>query len=668
VHAPRKALHAFAPPQQPTPERKRDGTAAALQSAMQANHDEVLMQASWRSGDRAVSVTGAGGSLGRALIARLASVGIPVKGLVRTGKAAAHLQQDGATPVIGDLRNAESLATLFEGTDVAFHLAAWIMHPFDPQLARAINVDGTRDVIRAAAKAGCKRVVFASSIAVYGPKLEGACTEETAPWSVGDPYSDTKAEAEKVAREEAKAAGIELVILRPSFIYGPASPPWTVGPFKLISKGVPVVIGDGNDVLDAVYVDDVARAFEHAGFEPKAAGETFNIGGQVTTWNEFIGHYARMAGVKMRRLPAGIARFGTRAGAFVSRMFGRRPRVIPEMVGVMTSRATFPSDKAKRLLGYQPQVSLEEGMARTRRWLREAGLLKRSMVVLVTGAASGLGRATARELHRRGLEVWATDLRLADLQSLRDEGMRTLAIGVSSDASVRDGIAAIERVSGSIDVVINVAGIMRPGPVEVQSLDEFQAQFEVNALGPIRVARAVSPAMRRRGGGRIVNVSSTNGFISTPFMGSYAGSKHALEAYSDALRMELKPWGVDVVVVQPAAMNTGIAARARHVLRAAYANESTGWGPYMDYFINSNAMGDQMAEPVERMARTVVKVALSKKSVSRVRALQAKFSKFFSLLPSALTDRVLGNMAGLNRPEARLSQGKGGWVAALPER
>lgn len=598
----------------------------------------------------AAAVTGAGGSLGRALIRRLAASGWSVTGLVRRERDAAALGQLGATAVLGDVREAASLTRLVAGAQVVFHLAAWMGRPAKGELARAVNVEGTRQVVQAAAAARARRVVLASSIAVYGPVREGVITEARPPWSVGDPYGDSKVQAERVARDEAERLGLELVILRPTMIYGPASPSWTVIPFQAVQRGLPVIIGDGNDLLDAVYVDDVASAFALAGQVPEAAGEAFNIGGTVVTWNDFMGAYARMAGTKPRRIPASLAWAGARAVATLTRPLLGRPAVIPEMLGVMTSRATFPSDKARQILGYAPQVDLAEGMRRTEAWLRQAGLLRRPGVALVTGAASGLGQAVARQLAERGLVVYAADLEVTALAGLEPLGVRPLVLDVTSSESLERALARLAQDEASVDLLINAAGILRPGALETQAMPDIELQLSINALGPLRVARALAPAMRRRGFGRIINVSSTNGFLVTPFMGAYSASKFALEALSDALRLELAPWGVEVAVFEPGAMKTPFAERAKDALRREIDRAGPDWAGPLTRFMNGPLWGAATATSPEAVARRIVKAALGKRLKARHYAtLDAIPTRLLAMLPDAVKDAYFRRAAGLER-------------------
>ena len=596
-----------------------------------------------------IAVTGAGGSLGKALTRRLLGGGHRVRALTRKENEAEQLRGLGAEPVVGDVREPAPVKELVEGCDAVFHLAAWMGAPFDEKLAYAVNVGGTENVVRAAGEAGARRVVLASSIAVYGPVQRGNVTEETPVKSVGDLYGDTKIEAEKVARHGADEANVELAILRPTMIYGPESPPWTEVPFDSISRGLPVVIGDGEDLADPVYVEDVARAFELAAFTPEAADETFNVGAGPTTWNEFLGFYAKMAGKKLRSIPAPLARGGAAAAEKAQRAVGRRPQVVAEMVGVMTSRATFPFGKAARILGYTPEFGLEEGMRETEAWLRDSGRLRRVSVALVTGAAGGLGRETAIKLRDEGVEVWAADLEPP--QGI--EGVHPIALDVTSDASIAKAVEEVENESGPVDLLVNIAGLAKPDALERQDFEDVELQFEVNAYGPLKLARAVAPGMRRRGWGRVVNLSSTNGFVVTPFMGAYSASKYALEALSDALRMELKPWGVEVVVVAPGAMKTAFAEKAQGVLRERISTSEDGWGGYLESFLESPLWGTDNATSPEKVAGFVARTALARRAPARrLATLDAIPAKVMSVLPTAVRDAFFVRASGLHRPPA----------------
>ncbi|MBX7551679.1 oxidoreductase [Streptomyces sp. NPDC004232] len=175
---------------------------------------------------------------------------------------------------------------------------------------------------------------------------------------------------------------------------------------------------------------------------------------------------------------------------------------------------------------------------------------------LVTGASSGIGEATARKLHELGYTVYGAARRTDRLQKLADSGIRPLAMDVTDDDSMRAGIEKITAETGRIDVLVNNAGYGSYGALEDVPLDEARYQFEVNVFGAIRLTQLVLPRMRAQRSGTVVNVTSMGGKIYTPLGGWYHGTKFALEALSDCLRLEAKPFGIDVVVIEPGGIAT----------------------------------------------------------------------------------------------------------------
>ncbi|MFF4835507.1 oxidoreductase [Streptomyces sp. NPDC001315] len=186
-----------------------------------------------------------------------------------------------------------------------------------------------------------------------------------------------------------------------------------------------------------------------------------------------------------------------------------------------------------------------------------------SKTALVTGASSGIGEATALKLHELGYTVYGAARRTDRLQKLADRGIRPLAMDVTDDDSMRAGIEKITADTSRIDVLVNNAGYGSYGALEDVPLDEARYQFEVNVFGAIRLTQLVLPHMRAQRSGTVVNVTSLGGKIYTPLGGWYHGTKFALEALSDCLRLEAKPFGIDVVVIEPGGIATewgGIAA------------------------------------------------------------------------------------------------------------
>ena len=166
-------------------------------------------------------------------------------------------------------------------------------------------------------------------------------------------------------------------------------------------------------------------------------------------------------------------------------------------------------------------------------------------VVLITGASSGIGKVTAEKLLEKGYVVYATARRLKKMLDLESKGANILKMDVTSDGDVNSVVDKIIQEQGRIDVLLNNAGYGSYSTVENIPMEELKYQFEVNVFGQGRLIKAVLPYMRSQKSGRIINMSSMVGIVSTPLLGWYAASKHATEAMSDALRLELKGTGID---------------------------------------------------------------------------------------------------------------------------
>ena len=182
---------------------------------------------------------------------------------------------------------------------------------------------------------------------------------------------------------------------------------------------------------------------------------------------------------------------------------------------------------------------------------------KTPKVVMVTGASSGFGNAISKTLAAKGCRVFGTSRAPRDRES---DGFTTLTLDVTQDASVAACVAEIIRHAGRIDAVINNAGMGIAGAIEDTSATEAQAQFETNFFGTHRVCRAVLPHLRARGAGHIINMSSLAGRIPLPFQGFYSATKFAIEAYTEALRMEVRPFGIAVSMIEPGDFATSFTA------------------------------------------------------------------------------------------------------------
>lgn len=191
---------------------------------------------------------------------------------------------------------------------------------------------------------------------------------------------------------------------------------------------------------------------------------------------------------------------------------------------------------------------------------------------LVTGASSGIGEATALKLRELGFTVYGAARRTDRLRSLAERDIRPLTMDVTDEDSLRAGVDRIVTDTGRIDALINIAGYGSYGALEDVPMDEARRQFDVNVFGALRLTQLVLPHMRAQRAGTIVNITSMGGKIYTPLGGWYHGTKFALEALSDCLRLEAKPFGIDVVVIEPGGIATEWGAIAADKLEEASGN------------------------------------------------------------------------------------------------
>lgn len=217
-----------------------------------------------------------------------------------------------------------------------------------------------------------------------------------------------------------------------------------------------------------------------------------------------------------------------------------------------------------------------------------------SKVALVTGASSGIGEATVLALREQGWTVYAAARRVDRMAGLAERGVHVIGMDVADDASMVAGVERIVAEQGRLDALVNNAGYGSYGAVEDVPMEEARRQVEVNLFGLARLTQLVLPHMRDRRWGRIVNVSSIGGKVYTPFGAWYHATKHAVEGFSDALRMEVAPHGIDVVVIEPGGIRTewaGIAAEglAKTSAHGAYAKQVEQVMPMMSGGLDARA-------------------------------------------------------------------------------
>jgi nucleoside-diphosphate-sugar epimerase len=381
---------------------------------------------------RRVLVTGATGFIGGRLVERLiVEHGAEVRVLVRNLAAAARLARFPVTVLRGDITSSPDLAVAIQGCDAVFHCAYGTS---GSQKHRAyINREGTRRVLEASRAASVGRIVYLSTLMVYGQTTDGDLDETAPRRRFGNAYSDSKLEAEQIAL----TSGLPVAVLQPTAVYGPYGGVWTESVIRALRAGRQILVNGGDGLGNAVYVDDLVSAMLLAAVQDAAVGEAFLISGEEpVTWRELYGRFERMLGMERRTVdmteaealafwrrwkraqPHAVGEAlrilkseqpirerieRTREGVWLREMAstvlpekvqqrikaglgsGGRPSraaaelpihpLSPEMIGFFRPRTRVRIDKAKRLLGYRPAFDFETGMDLTEKWARWANLL-----------------------------------------------------------------------------------------------------------------------------------------------------------------------------------------------------------------------------------------------------------------------------------------------------
>jgi nucleoside-diphosphate-sugar epimerase len=277
----------------------------------------------------------------------------------------------------GDLRDPGSIHRAAAGIDVVYHIAAiYRQAGLGHEVYRAVNAAAVGTVIDAAAAGGARRVVHCSTVGVHGD-IEDPPANEDAPLKPGDVYQETKLEGERVARQAAERTGIDVVIARPTGIYGPGDRR-LLKLFRGVARGRFITLGSGRIFYHLTYVDDLVEGFRLCGEAPQAAGRTYILAGaQVTTLNELVALIAQTAGVRAPKVHLPVWPFWLAGAAceVVCAPLGFEPPLYRRRVDFFTKSRAFNISRARAELGYAPQVSLPEGIRRTLEWYRAAGWL-----------------------------------------------------------------------------------------------------------------------------------------------------------------------------------------------------------------------------------------------------------------------------------------------------
>ena len=274
----------------------------------------------------------------------------------------------------------------------------------------------------------------------------------------------------------------------------------------------------------------------------------------------------------------------------------------------------------------------------------------RKRVVLITGCSSGIGKALAEAFRKKGYTVAATARRKESVDELAAAGYDAFMLDVVDETSIKKAVDQIRQKLSRIDVLVNNAGFGLMGPTAEVSVSDLRRQLEVNVVGQIAVTQAVIPAMIEQKEGRIVNMGSISGIQATPFSGAYCASKAALHALSDSLRMELAPFGIKVIIVQPGAIESEFGNNAK-VNMGELDVESSIYRDIIEMVQKRAEISQDSPMPTEKFAEMVVEQVIKADPPAVFRkgphSLEATIAD--KLLPTFLKDKILTRKFGLNR-------------------
>lgn len=322
---------------------------------------------------RRVFVTGALGFIGRTLADRYRAAGAEVRGMDRVA-APEH------GVVAGDVSEPGDWQAHAAGSDLVIHTAAVVSNAANADLSWRMNVLGTRRALDAAREAGASRFVHFSSVRAFSDLDFPDGVDES--WPVrtdGNPYVDTKVAGEAVALQAHAAGEVDVTIVRPGDVYGPGSRPWTILPVEAIRSRQFLLPARGEGIFSPVYVDTLVDGVVLAAEHLDAAGQVFTLSdGAGVTCRDFFSHYTRMLGVRGPLcVPTPVAVTLAEGAGRTARLRGQESEAGRATVLYFTRRGTYSIEKARRVLGFDPVIDLDEGMARTEVWLREQGMLDR---------------------------------------------------------------------------------------------------------------------------------------------------------------------------------------------------------------------------------------------------------------------------------------------------
>jgi NAD(P)-dependent dehydrogenase (short-subunit alcohol dehydrogenase family) len=289
-----------------------------------------------------------------------------------------------------------------------------------------------------------------------------------------------------------------------------------------------------------------------------------------------------------------------------------------------------------------------------------ASMTDRSRAVLITGCSSGIGEATARRLAKAGWPVYASARRLESIEHLENDGCKLLQLDVTDADSMKAAVSSVEQAHGTVGVLINNAGYSQSGAIETVSAEQVQRQFQTNVFGVITMCQLVLPAMRAQRFGKIVNVSSMGANFTFPGGGLYHASKYALEAISEALRFEVKGFGIDVIVLQPGLIVTKFGEAASATIGTSHDGSQPSDSAYADFNatvakatreVYENPLLARAGGPPEAVAKTIERAISSRKPKTRYRITPS--ARLLITQRKLVSDRMWDRMMRLQFPQPR---------------
>jgi len=324
-----------------------------------------------------VALTGASGYTGGRLLGALRARGDEVAVLVRPQSVSDRVRSLASRVVEGALGDVAAASRLVEGADAVVHVAAVYRTAGHPDsYYREVNVLGTERLLEAAARTGVRRFVHTSTVGVHG-HVERPPADEGAPFAPGDIYQATKAEAERLALDFHRRRGVPVAVVRPGAIYGPGETR-LLKLFRAIARGRYAIVGTGRTFYHPVFIDDLVDGFLLALDRPEAVGESFLVcGPSYVAQTDLAALVAKHTGGRVLpfRIPARPIQWAGDLVEAICVPLGLEPPLHRRRVDFWTKSRGFTIEKARRLLGYAPKVDLDEGIARTAAWYREAGWL-----------------------------------------------------------------------------------------------------------------------------------------------------------------------------------------------------------------------------------------------------------------------------------------------------